>query len=77
MNAEVPEAYGGVGLSCVDHCLLQEEIAYGCTGINTSLVANNLAALPLIIAGSEEQKARFLGRLTREPDLRRLLLLRA
>jgi acyl-CoA dehydrogenase len=67
MNAEVPEAYGGVGLTCVDHCLLQEEIAYGCTGINTSLVANNLAALPLIIAGSDEQKARFLGRLTREP----------
>ena len=67
MNAEVPEAYGGVGLTCVDHCLLQEEIAFGCTGINTSLVANNLAALPLIIAGSEEQKSRFLGRLTREP----------
>jgi acyl-CoA dehydrogenase len=66
MNAEVPEAYGGVGLSCVDHCLLQEEIAFGCTGINTSLVANNLAALPLIIAGSEEQKSRFLGRLTSE-----------
>src|SRR5687767_10559884 len=32
MNAEVPEAYGGVGLSCLDHCLLQEEIAYGCSG---------------------------------------------
>ncbi len=67
MNAEVPEAYGGVGLTCVDHCLLQEEISYGCAGINTSLVANNLAALPLLIAGSEEQKARFLGRLIREP----------
>jgi acyl-CoA dehydrogenase len=67
MNAEVSEAYGGVGLSCVDHCLLQEEIAFGCTGINTSLVANNLAALPLIIAGTDEQKKKFLGRLTREP----------
>jgi acyl-CoA dehydrogenase len=66
MNAEVPEAYGGVGLSCVDHCLMQEEIAYGCTGINTSLVANNLAALPLLIAGSEEQKQKYLGWLTRE-----------
>jgi len=66
MNAEVPEAYGGVGLSCVDHCLVQEEIAYGCTGINTSLVANNLAALPLLIAGTDEQKQKFLGWLTRE-----------
>jgi acyl-CoA dehydrogenase len=67
MNAEVPEAYGGIGLSCLDHCLVQEEIAYGCTGVNTSLGANSLASLPLLIAGTEEQKARFLGQLTREP----------
>jgi acyl-CoA dehydrogenase len=66
MNAEVPEAYGGIGLPCLDHCLLQEEIAFGCAGINTSLVANNLAALPLLIAGTDEQKKQFLGRLTAE-----------
>lgn len=67
MNAEVPEAYGGLGLSCLDHCLMQEEIAYGCCGMNTSLIANNLASLPLIIAGSDEQKKKFLGRLISEP----------
>ena len=67
MNAEVPEEYGGVGLSCVDHCLVQEEIAFGCTGMNTSLVANNLGAMPLLIAGTDEQKAKYLGWLTREP----------
>jgi acyl-CoA dehydrogenase len=66
MNAEVPEAYGGVGLPCLDHCLMQEEIAFGCTGINTSLIANNLGALPLFIAGTDEQKKKFLGRLTSE-----------
>ena len=67
MNGEVPEAYGGIGLSCLDHCLIQEEIAYGCAGINTSLIANNLGAMPLIIAGTEDQKKEFLGRLIREP----------
>ncbi len=67
MNAEVPEAYGGVGLPCLDHCLLQEEIAYGCAGMNTSLTANNLAALPLLIAGTDDQKKRFLSRLSAEP----------
>src|SRR5687767_4308402 len=66
MSAEVPEAYGGVGLPCLDHCLMQEEIAFGCTGINTSLIANNLGALPLFIAGTDEQKKKFLGRLTSE-----------
>jgi acyl-CoA dehydrogenase len=67
MNAEVPEAYGGLGLPCLDHCLIQEEIAYGCCGFNTSLAASNLAALPLIIAGTEEQKKKYLGRLVAEP----------
>jgi acyl-CoA dehydrogenase len=67
MNAEVPEAYGGLGLGCLDHCLIQEEVAFGCAGFNTSLAANMLGAMPLLIAGSEEQKQKYLGWLTREP----------
>jgi acyl-CoA dehydrogenase len=66
MNAEVPEAWGGLGLSCLDHCLLQEEISYGCMGVNTTLAGNSLAALPLMIAGTEEQKKKWLGWLTSE-----------
>jgi acyl-CoA dehydrogenase len=67
MNCEVPEAYGGLGLSCLSHVLVQEEIAWACAGVNTSMAANSLAALPLMIGGTEEQKQRYLGRLTREP----------
>ncbi len=64
MNAEVPAEYGGLGLDCFDHCLLLEEINYGCTGIGTTMTANMLAAMPLIIAGNEDQKKKFLGQLT-------------
>ena len=32
MNIEIPVAYGGLGGSCVDNCLAQEEIAFGCAG---------------------------------------------
>jgi acyl-CoA dehydrogenase len=67
MNVEVPEEYGGLGGSCLDHCLIQEEVAYGCTGFNTSLAANMLGAMPLLIAGTDEQKKNYLGRLTAEP----------
>jgi acyl-CoA dehydrogenase len=67
MNIEIPEAYGGLGGSCLDNCLVQEEVAFGCAGINTSLSANSLGAMPLLIAGSEEQKKEYLSRLTREP----------
>jgi len=63
----IPEAYGGAGLHEVDHVLLTEELAYGCTGIQTTMTANTLAATPLLIAGSEEQKKKYLGMLTSEP----------
>src|SRR5688572_7726229 len=63
MNVEVPEAYGGLGGSCIDHCLIQEEVAYGCLGFNTSLAANMLGAMPLLIAGTDEQKNEWLPRL--------------
>jgi acyl-CoA dehydrogenase len=66
-NCEVPQEYGGLGLSCLDHCLILEEISYGCLGINTTLAANMLGSMPLIIAGSDEQKKKYLGALTSEP----------
>lgn len=63
MNIEIPEDLGGLGGSCLDHCLVQEEIAYGCLGFNTSLTANMLGAMPVIIAGTDQQKSEWLSRL--------------
>jgi acyl-CoA dehydrogenase len=67
MNTHVPAEYGGAGLGVLDGCIITEEFAYGCTGIATAMEANGLAAAPVIVAGNEEQKKEFLGRLTREP----------
>jgi acyl-CoA dehydrogenase len=67
MNCEVPEAYGGLGLSCLTHCLLMEEISYGCMGINTTIAANMLGAMPIILSGTEAQKKTYLGRLLEKP----------
>ena len=66
MNVEVPEAYGGLGGSCLDDCLVQEEVSYGCSGINTSMAANMLGATPLLVAGTDAQKKEYLSRLTSE-----------
>ena len=63
VNLEFPEAVGGQGLSCHDHCLVLEEINYGCLGIGTSAVANSLAALPLILCDNEPMRRKYLGRL--------------
>jgi acyl-CoA dehydrogenase len=66
MNIEIPEAYGGLGGSCLDNCLVQEELSFGCSGMNTSMSGNSLGATPLLVAGTDEQKKQWLPRLTRE-----------
>ncbi|MBI5533748.1 MAG: acyl-CoA dehydrogenase family protein [Deltaproteobacteria bacterium] len=67
VNSTVPEAYGGNGMHEIENTLIGEELAYGCIGIETTMEANTLAATPIILAGSEEQKKKYLGMLTAEP----------
>lgn len=63
LNTHIPQKYGGLGLGSFDGCLITEELAYGCTGISTALEANSLGEMPVIIAGNEEQKKKYLGRM--------------
>ena len=63
----IEEKYGGAGMGEIDNVLITEELAYGCTGIQTSITANTLAATPIMIAGNEDQKKKYLGMLAREP----------
>ncbi|MEZ4451150.1 MAG: acyl-CoA dehydrogenase family protein [Nannocystaceae bacterium] len=63
MNVEIPEEYGGLGLGTVSGCLIAEELAYGCAAIATSIMCNHLGALPLMIAGTDAQKTKYLNRL--------------
>lgn len=59
-NRIVPACYGGRGLSVLDATIGNEELGYGCTGISTALTINELGLLPLLLAGSEDQKAAWL-----------------
>jgi acyl-CoA dehydrogenase len=63
MNFGVPKEFGGPGLNILDTCIIQEELNYGCSGISNSFSANDLATLPLLIAGDETQKRDYLGAL--------------
>jgi acyl-CoA dehydrogenase len=69
MNSHIPEEYGGVGASYLDGCLIEEELAWGCSGVQTTVGANGLAAAPVLLAGSEETKKKYLGMLTERPAL--------
>ena len=60
INLTIPVELSGSGLSIFDACLVIEEIAWGCAGFATSMVANDLALTPIRLAGSEDQKRRFI-----------------
>ncbi len=55
-----PVEYGGLSGSMVSNCLLISELARYSANVAMILVSNQLAAVPLISEGSEEQKEKFL-----------------
>ncbi|HZH04146.1 MAG TPA: acyl-CoA dehydrogenase family protein [Myxococcaceae bacterium] len=59
-NMTVPESMGGVGLSHLNQVIAVEELAWGCPAMTTSIVANDLALLPILIGGTDEQKQRLV-----------------
>lgn len=63
MNLNIPEEYGGPELGVLEECIVNEELAYACSGIQTALMLNSLATLPILLAGSGEQKKKYLSRL--------------
>jgi len=69
MNLGVPVEYGGQGLDLLTGAIVAEELAYGCLGINGTFGANELALTPLLLAGTPEQKAKFLPPFCAKPQL--------
>ncbi|XP_070581820.1 medium-chain specific acyl-CoA dehydrogenase, mitochondrial-like [Ptychodera flava] len=67
MNTHIPANCGGPELGILDACIITEELAYGCTGVQTAIEANSLGQMPVILAGNEEQKKKYLGRMMEEP----------
>ena len=64
ISSNIPEAYGGPGLGVLEECIINEELAWACSGIQTAIMLNNLASWPILLAGSADQKQRYLPRLT-------------
>ncbi|MBQ3393313.1 MAG: acyl-CoA dehydrogenase family protein [Lachnospiraceae bacterium] len=65
---EIPEEYGGMGLSYYAIYPAMEEIAKVDAGFATGIAASSLALKPVLIAGNEEQKKMFAQYITRENE---------
>ena len=66
MNLSIPREYGGPGLGSIEQCITVEEMAAGCAGMTTSIYVNSLGAEPILIAGTNEQKKKYLRPLTED-----------
>ncbi|MCU0287627.1 MAG: acyl-CoA dehydrogenase family protein, partial [Acidobacteria bacterium] len=66
LTSGIPVEYGGTGFSNLDNAVVCEELAWGCSGMYTSMMANTLATTPIVLFGTEEQKKEYLIPLTRE-----------
>ena len=61
MGIQIPEAYGGAGMSALDYCLALEELARVDPSIALSVAAHNgLGTAHLAMFGSEAQKQRYV-----------------
>lgn len=63
VTAPVGEDYGGGGtFECVTYCVAAEELSFGDPGIAYQVLGSGIAAIVLGLAGSDDQKKRFLPR---------------
>ncbi len=69
ITCEIPEEYGGGGLGHLDTVILSEELAWGCAGMYTTIMASSLSFTPIILFGSDEQKKKFLTPFTEKTSL--------
>lgn len=62
----IPEAYGGMGGGAFDVYRVCELMASVDVGVATGVLATFLGSDPIVFGGTEEQRARWLGRLAEE-----------
>lgn len=62
----IPEEYGGGGVSALTASLIAEELSWGCAGLAGSISATMFPVRPLLKAGTQEQRDRYLPLLASE-----------
>jgi len=61
----IPEEYGGAGADALATVIVIEEIARVCASSSLIPAVNKLGTMPLMLAGSEDLKRRYLGAVAR------------
>ena len=62
-GVSIPEEYGGMGGGVMETVISTEELSKICGGIALALAATFLGTFPILVAGTEEQKKKYLPRI--------------
>ncbi len=65
MYTKIPQEYGGQGLSFVEHYIMTEALNYECPSIAQMIGISLLSMAPILLGGTEEQKKKFIGTMTK------------
>ncbi len=65
ITCNIPQEYEGGGLKELEIAIISEELAAGCAGMFTTIMASSLAFTPIILFGTDEQKKQFLTPFTK------------
>jgi len=60
LRAWIPKEYGGAGGGVLDLVLCVEELSRACGGVGVMYAVNALGSFPILLAGTEAQKRRYL-----------------
>ena len=60
MKVWIPKEYGGAGGGVLDLCVVVEELSRCCGGTGVLFAINSLGSFPILLAGTEEQKQKYL-----------------
>mgnify|MGYP003572759742 FL=1 len=60
MKVWIPKEYGGAGGGVLDLCVVVEELSRCCGGTGVLFAVNALGSFPILLAGTEEQKQKYL-----------------
>ena len=65
----IPEEYGGVGAGVLALAMVTEELAKADSGFGVAFAVNSLGSFPILLGGTEEQKAKYLPQVARGEKL--------
>jgi len=65
----IPKEFGGHGGGVLDLCLVVEELSRACGGVGVLFAVNALGSFPILLAGTDEQKTKYLPKIAKGEKL--------